>query len=246
MIQATKAIVLKTIKYGETSLIVHLYTELHGVQTCLIQGVRKSTKKVAARSNYFMVGNLLQISMYYQPAKKMQRIRDFQFDEVHINISNSIVKNAIILLMMEVVHHTLHEPEPNEDLYGWLQSQIIYVENAQDNHLTWMPHYFCVQYAAMLGFGIQGSCSIDTPILHLNDGMYVSASEDIVGSCSILPQSHVIDILNQQSLQTLPTIHIATANKRLVLRDIIIYFKLHIAHMQSIKSIAVLESVFGE
>jgi DNA repair protein RecO (recombination protein O) len=245
MIQATKAIVLKTIKYGETSLIVTLYTQLYGVQSCLVQGVRKSTKKTPAKSSAFAVGNLLQISLYYQPIKKLQRIRDFQFDKINIDINTSIVKNAILVLMMELVHHTIQEPEPNSDLYDWLENYIVHIELSPEQNLTWMPHYFCVQYAQVLGFGIHGNYSEQTPILHLQDGIFVAAEPNYNAPISKAPQSQIINILNEQSLLSLSTMQIASNHKRVVLHDLITYFQLHISQMPAIKSISVLESIFS-
>jgi DNA repair protein RecO (recombination protein O) len=245
MILATKAIVLKTIKYGETSLIVTLYTAQFGIQSCIVQGVRKSTKKVPAKSNYFFVGNILQVALYYQANKKLQRIRDFQFEKAQINISNSIVKNAIVMMMMEVVHHTLQEPEPNTELFDWITEQINHVENTAEALLTWMPHYFCIQYAAILGFGIHGNYSETTPILHLQDGVFIPPTTDVNAYYCLPPQSKIIDVLNMQTEKTLHTIVVYNTNKRKVLQDIITYFQLHIAHMQTIKSIEVLAAVFA-
>ncbi|WP_315819946.1 DNA repair protein RecO [Paraflavitalea speifideaquila] len=52
MIHSTKGVVLKTVKYGETSVIVTIYTELFGIQSYLVNGVRTSTKKGRARPIY--------------------------------------------------------------------------------------------------------------------------------------------------------------------------------------------------
>ena len=41
----TKGIVLRTVKYGDTSLVVTIFTELFGVQTYLVNGVRSSKNK---------------------------------------------------------------------------------------------------------------------------------------------------------------------------------------------------------
>jgi DNA repair protein RecO (recombination protein O) len=245
MIQATRAIVLKTIKYGETSLIVTLYTELFGIQTCIVQGVRKSTKKSPAKSNYFAIGTVLQISIYYQVNKKLQRIRDYSYDAIYTNISNSIIKNAIILMIMEIVHHSLHEPEPNEELFEWLQELIQHIDGSADAKLTWLPHFFCVQYAAFLGFSMQGICNADTPVLHLQDGIYIPMEQAVDCVFSAASQSQVIYALSLQSLHTLGDMQIPTYNKRLVLHDAITYLQLHITQMPNMKSIDVLESIFN-
>ena len=40
MTHKTKGIILRTIKYGETSIVVTIFTELFGVQTYLVNGIR--------------------------------------------------------------------------------------------------------------------------------------------------------------------------------------------------------------
>ena len=42
MISKTKGIVLRTVKYGETSVVVTIFTELFGLQSYLVNGVRAS------------------------------------------------------------------------------------------------------------------------------------------------------------------------------------------------------------
>jgi DNA repair protein RecO (recombination protein O) len=49
MTHKTKGIVIRTVKYGETSLIATVFTSLFGVQTYLINGVRKKQQNRARR-----------------------------------------------------------------------------------------------------------------------------------------------------------------------------------------------------
>lgn len=43
-IHHTKGIVLRTVKYGETSLVVSIYTEMFGLQQYMVNGVRTNKK----------------------------------------------------------------------------------------------------------------------------------------------------------------------------------------------------------
>jgi len=46
----TKGIVLRAVKYGETSMVVSIFTELFGQQSYLVNGVRKATKKGSGKA----------------------------------------------------------------------------------------------------------------------------------------------------------------------------------------------------
>ena len=63
MTHKTKGIVLRTIKYGETSVVVTIFTELFGIQTYMVNGVR-TTEKSSAKANYFQPGAILDLVVY--------------------------------------------------------------------------------------------------------------------------------------------------------------------------------------
>ena len=69
MIRKTRGIVLHTIKYGETSLVLHCYTEQYGRQTYMAKGVRKSRRN--NRSNLFQPLFLLDFEIYYKESRGM-------------------------------------------------------------------------------------------------------------------------------------------------------------------------------
>ena len=77
MLQKTNGIVLRSIKYGDSSLITTIFTSVSGVQTYIVQGVR-SAKQGKNRAGTFQPGMLLDLVVYQQPQKNMQRIREFQ------------------------------------------------------------------------------------------------------------------------------------------------------------------------
>src|SRR6187431_1942886 len=79
MTHKTKGIVLRTVRYGETSLVVTIFTELFGVQTYMVNGVRTS-KKSSAKANHFQPGAILFMLVYHNDQKQMQRIKEFKWD----------------------------------------------------------------------------------------------------------------------------------------------------------------------
>ena len=53
MLHKTKGIVLRAVKYGETSLVVTVFTELFGLQSYMVNGVRMISKKELQRALIF-------------------------------------------------------------------------------------------------------------------------------------------------------------------------------------------------
>ena len=92
----TKGIVLRTVKYGETSLIAGIYTELFGMQSYLVQGVRTSNKKGPGKANYFQPGTVLDMVVYHNELKHLQRIKEFKWAWLYQHTHSDIMKLSLI------------------------------------------------------------------------------------------------------------------------------------------------------
>ena len=77
MLQPTRGIVLKSVKYGDTSLIVTVFTRTFGVQSYIVQGIR-SAKAKQQRAGLMQPATLLDMLVYNKPQQNLQRIRYFQ------------------------------------------------------------------------------------------------------------------------------------------------------------------------
>ena len=87
-LQSTKAIVISTIKYGDSNLIVKLYTRENGLKSYMIRGVLKS-KKGKLKVAYFQPMTQLSIVASHQEKRSLHSIREVQV----INVYTSIYRN---------------------------------------------------------------------------------------------------------------------------------------------------------
>src|SRR5687768_11622626 len=110
MTHKTKGIVLKTIKYGETSLVVTIFTELFGIQTYMINGVR-TAKRPGAKAILYQPAAVLEMEVYHNEQKAMQRIKECTWSVVYQHILSHVVKNSIALYMVELLYKSLKQPE---------------------------------------------------------------------------------------------------------------------------------------
>ena len=75
----TKGIVLKTVRYGETSIIAGIFTELFGLQSYLINGVRITSKKGSGKANLLQPGAILDMVVYHNELRNLQRVKEFKW-----------------------------------------------------------------------------------------------------------------------------------------------------------------------
>ena len=67
MIYSTKGIVLRTVKYGETSVIAAIFTEMFGIQSYIVNGVRHLVKLQKRIS--FNLHRMLDMQVYHSDLK---------------------------------------------------------------------------------------------------------------------------------------------------------------------------------
>src|SRR5688572_5519032 len=100
----TKGIVLRTVKFGETSLVVTIYTEIFGVQSYMVNGVRISGRKGGGRASLFQPAALLDLVVYHHQSAHLNRIREFQWAHIYQHILTDVKKNAVALFMVELLN----------------------------------------------------------------------------------------------------------------------------------------------
>ena len=76
MLQKTRGIVFHTTDYSETSIIAKIYTESFGVQSCLVNGVRKRNAKT--RSGIFQPLSLVELVFYHKERGGIQRVSEIR------------------------------------------------------------------------------------------------------------------------------------------------------------------------
>lgn len=132
MLHTTKAIVLRTIKYGDTSIVVTMYTELFGVQSYLVNGVR--SEKSSAKANIYQPTTLLDLEVYHQPNKNLQRIKEARIYFLYQSLQSVMVKNTIAIFVTELITKTISEPEESAVLFDFLKIVICILKNLQHLH----------------------------------------------------------------------------------------------------------------
>ena len=73
MLLETRALILRAVKYGDSSLILETYTEAKGIRKYIVGGVRKARSRTPASLVQPM--NLVDIIAYEREGKDMTRLK---------------------------------------------------------------------------------------------------------------------------------------------------------------------------
>lgn len=238
-----KGIVLRTVKYGETSVITTLYTDLFGLQSYIVKGVRKSGKHAPAQAHYFQPAALLDLVVYKNAFKSLQYIREFQWGHLYDKVFFDVVRNAVGMYMVELIVHSIKEEESSPDLFDFFESAFMLLDQGSDETIANLPLIFSVHFAKLLGFQIHGKYSEAAPYLDLVAGSYVAAKPDhpyvMEGQYAEITSriNTGKDIFKETSL---PINHFI---RRELLKYYQQFFSLHLQQTGEMKSIRILQAV---
>lgn len=245
MIHATKGIVLRTVKYGDTSIVTTVYTELFGIQTYLVKGVRQSSKTSSGKASYFQPAAMLDLQVYHHPQKQLQYIKEYQWSFLYQKVLFDVVRNTIAQYLVELLQLCLKQPEANPELFYVIQDSLQQLDKGSDTLASNLPLFFTLQLAAELGFQIQGNYSMKTPVLDLREGGFVAQAPlhpyFLEGMhAKISSELNALPFYNQlDGLQLNKTI------RRELLQAYHTYLSLHIADLGNLKSFPILQEVLS-
>lgn len=149
MIYSTRGIVLHQFNYGETSVVTKVYTELFGLQSYIIKGVR--AKKAKIKINILQPLTLLDMEVYNRDKKELQHVKSAHAINPNSEITLDIVKGSLAFFISEVIYRSIQEEEPNQSLFHFLYQFIRHLESEEGSvsnyHLNFM-----LEFSIYLGF----------------------------------------------------------------------------------------------
>jgi DNA repair protein RecO (recombination protein O) len=248
MTHKTNGIVLRAVKYGETSLVVTIFTELFGVQAYMVNGVRNNSKN-GGKAAMYQPAAILEMEVYHNEQKNMQRIKECSWAFLYRNILADVVKNSIALFMVELLYKTLKQPEQNSSLFYFCEHALQELDVASNAVAANFSLYFTLQLSHFFGFRISdldAKTQQDNNIyLDLQEGIFTTAAP---GHSWFLEDedaritSELLRIMQPAELEQIKMNHL---KRRSLLNKYLEYYALHIPDFGQMKTLMVMQEVLG-
>lgn len=241
MLHKTRGIVLRTVKYGDTSAIVNIFTELFGVQSYMVNGVRSSKPK--AKGNLLQPGNILDLIVYHYEQKSIQRISEFKLGYIPAALNVNVVKSTVALYMIELLQKSLREPEQHLELYYFTEQALEVLDKAPLSIAANIPLYFTLKLAEHLGFRINGRFSEYASYLDLQEGSFTDMPPHHTNYLDAA-NSELTDRLFQcHDWESLGHISMNKDIRRKLLYAYLDFFKLHLPDFTELHSPPILHEI---
>lgn len=244
-IQQTKGIVLRTVKYGETSVIVSIFTELFGVQSYIVNGVR-TTGKSSSKAVMLQPSAILDLQVYHNELKNLQRIKEYKWSCLYARVLTDVTRNAVAMYMVELLQKGLKQPEKNPDLFQFTEDAFIHLDKADAAVTANYPIYFCLHLAQFFGFRLQDNYSDKNNILDLKEGSFTDHTPSHPYYADSNLSKAVSQILKAQHPEELAQIKLNKNIRREILLTMQTYYALHIQEFGIMKTLPVLHTILSE
>lgn len=236
MLVANKAIILNTIKYRESSLIVKAYTEQDGLQSFLFQGIRVKGK--ANQNAIFQSLNSLQLHYHKKNNQELIKVRNWQLLTSPFVNNLSPNKASILFFVNDLLTQTLKFDQGDDALFSFLESQLNYLSNYQEPASNY-PCYLMIQLSILLG--IAPNADSEGDFFDYQNGCFVSAPQNT--TVKIEDSRSFKMLMLQQDPHHLDQITL-NGQKRLKFIEALNQFYRHqLAHFNGLKSLEVLRQL---
>ena len=239
MISASKAIVINSLKYGETSLIVTCYTLELGVRRYMVKGVLKAKNRGLKRA-YFQPLTQLQLVGYHNTKGNLNTIKEVSVNYHYKSLTTQITKQTLSFFVSDILNNSLKEEEGNTDLFAFITTALQWADlndEVANFHLLFM-----LNLTKFLGF--YPISNIQNPLyFNLNDGVFTNT----------IPAYHFIAEgklklflrLLGTKFDTLSEMKLNAGQRHELLSILIKYFELHLEGFKEPKSLLILQSIFS-
>ncbi len=241
----TRGIVLRVVKYGETSVIVTMFTSLFGIQSYLVNGVRASSKKGNGRANLFQPAAILDLVVYHNELRQLNRIKEFKWGFIYNDVLTNVPKNAAALFMIELLTKCLKQPEPNAELFEFVEEIFIRLDESNGAVMANLPLFFVLHLSHFFGFRIDDNYSEKATFLDLDEGSFVIEQPQhpyfLAGKQSEIT-SLILKVMQTDELEHIRLNHDFRRN---LLQAFEKYYALHVSDFGTMKNLPVLSEILS-
>ena len=240
MLTKTQAIVLHSLKYSETRLIVDMFTRSQGRQSFIVS-IPKSVKG-KIKKQLFQPLTLLEIEYDLRPKLQLQKLSDVRLASPFSSIPFDPNKLSISLFIAEFLYYALRSEQRNEPLFDYIVNSIQWLD-AQTNRFANFHLVFLMRLSRFLGF----YPNLD----HYQAGDYFDLRESVflpvppVHRDFLHPQeAEKIQLMMRMDFPTMHLFRMSHQERNRLLEISLIYYRLHIPDFPELKSVSVLQELY--
>lgn len=241
MLVKTKAIVLHSFKYGETKIIVDMFTEEHGRLSC-IATVGKSAKGKLKRQ-YFQPLTLVEAVADMHRRTGLYPLKEAKVAAAYASIPFDPLKLPVALFVAEFLSNATRKEQPDRLTFAYIENSLRWLDGSTDGFANFHV-VFMMRLTRFLGFypntdGYTEGCWFDlraasfTPDAPLHHDRLAP------------DEARKVNLLLRMNFATMHLFRMTRAERNRMTEIIIRYYELHLPDFHELKSLDVVKEIFS-
>lgn len=241
MITKTRGIVLRNVRFGESSLIVDVLTKSSGHVSFMVHIPKTSKGKI--KKQYFQPMTLLDFEYDFRQRSNLQRIKDVRVSLPYSSIPIDPAKSCISLFLSEFIYYATRNEQENPTLFTYISTSLEWLDNAYEDfanfHLVFMMrlgkflgfHPFLEDFTPGCFFDLRNGCFTLSMPLHAD---FLNAAD----------AGHLYNLM-RMNFDTMKLFKLSHDDRNRITEIVLRYYKLHLPNMPELQSFDILREVFA-
>lgn len=239
MLIKTKAIVISSLKFGESDLIVTCFTETVGIKSYMLKNILK-TKRRTFSPALFQPLSQLEIVANHRDKGNLEYLKEVKNHYFYKSLHTHVLKSSIAVFIAEILKSSIKEEQANPELFEFLSNSFYWIDNSDsfaNFHIAFM-----LNLSSFLGFYPEAATHRDFPFFNIAEGIFQNYKSDIYTI-----EGEVVGHLKQflsKNYEESSSIHLSKNQRKQLLELLISYYQLHISGFQKPRSLSILVQLF--
>lgn len=240
MLVKTNAIVLNSLKYGESQIIVDMFTEMYG-RLSFMQRISR-TSRSGVKKQFFQPLTILSIEFDFRPSQKLQRIKEAAVACPFVSIPFDALKLSIAMFVAEFTSYCTRSEQANRPLYLFVENSVRWLDACTNGfanfHIIYMLHL-----SRFVGFYPNLDSGVGKTWFDMRSGCFTGsmpAHNDVLQP----DEANKIRLLMRLNYTTMRLLSLSRSERNRIVEVVLQYYGLHQPGFPEMKSLPVLMQLF--
>lgn len=235
-----RGIVLNTLKYGDSSMVVQLLTDVGGRRSFMVQGIR-SSRGHGSKAALFQPMFAVEFEGLESSRMDMHRFKEVRSGIILQSLPFDVRKSTVALFMAEVLYRLVKESEPNAELFDFVWGSVEALDSIEEgvaNFHLW----FLANLSRFLGFS-PGNGHHEGALFDMREGLFTD-TRPLHGFVMDARNAEILRDLLECDVRFLGEIGLNRHQRVEFLDAMMTYYGYHLEAVRSVRSTKILREVF--
>ena len=243
MLTKSDAIVLHSFKYGESRIIVDVFSRESG-RLSLIASMPK-TQKGRLKKQFFQPMTILSLEYDHRQQVQLQSLKDARLLLPWRTMTSCPEKLSQAIFVAEFLYYALRSEQRNELLYDYVTGAMEWLDTAEGSYANFHLA-FLMRLSRFLGFypNLHDEAASSGVMFDLREGRFCAVApthRDFLGS----EEASLIRLMMRMDFANMHLFRLSHHDRNRILDVLLTYYRLHIPQFPELKSLDVLKELWG-